>query len=47
MNVTTPDGGFIASIVLTTIEPTRAVGRVTVVRRGDVHKDDLVLSRLD
>jgi hypothetical protein len=47
MNVTRQDGTFVASIVLMTIEPTRAVGKVTTTRAGSVQTGDMVLSRLD
>lgn len=46
MNVARNDG-FIASIVITAVEPTKAVGKVSSARTGPVMKDDVVLSRLD
>jgi predicted RNase H-like nuclease (RuvC/YqgF family) len=46
MNVIRGDT-FIATIVLTTVEPTRSVGKVSLVRTGAVQNGDTVLSRLD
>lgn len=45
MNIARGDT-FIASIVLTKVEPTRSVGRVTF-KNGQVSAEDVVLSRLD
>jgi hypothetical protein len=46
MNVSRNDG-FVASIVITTVEPTQSVGRVSNVRTSPVQQDDVVLSRLN
>ncbi|HMN39597.1 MAG TPA: hypothetical protein PKE29_02050 [Phycisphaerales bacterium] len=46
MNVVRADA-FVATIVLTKIEPTGSVGRVTTTRTGAVQSGDTVLSRLD
>ncbi len=45
MNISRGDA-FIASIVLTRVEPTKAVGRVTF-KPGSISVDDTVLSRLE
>lgn len=45
LNVTR-SGQWIGTIVITTVEPTRAVGRVDGVSTGQPARDDVVLSRL-
>lgn len=46
MTVVRGDGQFVASIVITVVEPTRSVGKVTLTKMN-VGNDDRVLSRLD
>ncbi len=46
MTVVRGDGQFVASVVITVVEPTRSVGKVTLTKMA-VSNDDRVLSRLD
>lgn len=46
MTVVRGDGQFVASIVITLVEPTRSIGKVTLTKMS-VGNDDRVLSRLD
>lgn len=46
MTVVRGDGQFVASVVITVVEPTRSVGKITLTKMA-VSNDDRVLSRLD